>query len=78
MVKAARELLAREIPAPAGTAAESEDQEAAPSAEAPKAETAEVDDAEVEETEEQTQARLLKTGKERAERLLKSLGVPLS
>ena len=74
MVKAARELLAREIPAPAVAAAEVESQEAAPTDEAPKAEAAEGDD----ETEEEMQARLLKTGKERAERLLKSLGVPLS
>lgn len=78
MVKAARELLARNIPVPPAPAVDAEEKKVAPGAEVPKAEPVDDDDAEAEETEEQTQARLLKTGKERAERLLKSLGVPLS
>lgn len=80
MVKAARELLAKELPAPpAPVPTESADASAPASEDKPagtKESAADSEDDE-DEPEEKMQERLLKTGKERAERLLKSLGVPL-
>lgn len=78
LVKAAREILAQTIPTPAAPAAAAEGADAPVEALKVEAATGDDEDAEVEETEEQKQVRLLTTGKERAERMLKSLGVSLS